>query len=359
MIHEHEATELASAAIDFGLTPDVQRELDRELAECPICAERAAAYREQIRFMQRLPVLDASDATRRRVTAAALSGRTSSRSPLFLALAAALLVGLLLATTFAVGAWLNDRRPLGLTVDDPVATPGPSAVAVATASPHPSQANAIFPDPLPTDAIVEVVSDNLRVRSEPRIASDSFRFEPLLRTGDRLFVIEGPVVASAYDWYRVAPVGTDPSRPWTELPSGWVARGDHDGTPWIEEVEARCPVPSPQIGALNRTHPLERLACFGADSLTFSAVVSGTEDRRIATEASPKSPDPAIPGMEVVVRPGADVAAAGFDAGHAAILSGSFDRSDPAWCREPVDDVVARLACRTTFVVTSIVADSN
>ena len=66
------------------------------LRECPVCAERAASYHEQIRLMRRLPVLDASDATRRRVTAAAMSGRAETRSPMFILLAAALLVGLLL-----------------------------------------------------------------------------------------------------------------------------------------------------------------------------------------------------------------------------------------------------------------------
>ena len=68
MIHEHEATQLASAEIDFPLAPDEARELQHELAECPICAERAAAYHEQLRMVARLPRLDASDAVRRRVT---------------------------------------------------------------------------------------------------------------------------------------------------------------------------------------------------------------------------------------------------------------------------------------------------
>src|SRR4029450_5016779 len=104
MIHEHEALEIASAGMDFGLTPEVERELALTYRECPVCAERAASYHEQIRLMRRLPVLDASEATRQRITEAALSGRRDTRSPLVLALAAALLLGLLLRVARAAAA---------------------------------------------------------------------------------------------------------------------------------------------------------------------------------------------------------------------------------------------------------------
>ena len=74
------------------------------------------------------------------------------------------------------------------------------------------------------------VSDRLRVRSQPRVSDDSARYEPLLPTGTELLVVEGPVQASGYDWYRVAPVSLTLSGGVTE---GWVAAADHDGTPWI------------------------------------------------------------------------------------------------------------------------------
>jgi serpin B len=78
------------------------------------------------------------------------------------------------------------------------------------------------------------VSDRLRVRSQPRVADDSVKYEPVLPTGTELLVIEGPVRDSGYDWYRVAPVSLTLSAGATD---GWVAAGDHDGTPWIALAE--------------------------------------------------------------------------------------------------------------------------
>ncbi len=43
-------------------------------------------------------------------------------------------------------------------------------------------------------------------------------------------VVDGPVQASGYDWYRVAPVSLTLSG---GAADGWVAAADHDGTPWI------------------------------------------------------------------------------------------------------------------------------
>ena len=74
----------------------------------------------------------------------------------------------------------------------------------------------------------------LRVRSQPRVSDDSKKFEPLLPLGTELEVVGGPVTGSGYVWYEVAPVsfaltgGAD---------RGWVAMGDHDGTPWIAVAE--------------------------------------------------------------------------------------------------------------------------
>ena len=50
------------------------------------------------------------------------------------------------------------------------------------------------------------VSDDLRVRSEPRVADDSIKYEPLLPLGTELTVLDGPVSGSGYTWYKVAPV---------------------------------------------------------------------------------------------------------------------------------------------------------
>ncbi len=74
------------------------------------------------------------------------------------------------------------------------------------------------------------VADRLRVRSEPRVSDDSIMYDPVLPLGTELFVLDGPVSASGYTWYMVAPVS------FAELDgpgSGWVASADKNGEPWI------------------------------------------------------------------------------------------------------------------------------
>ena len=79
------------------------------------------------------------------------------------------------------------------------------------------------------------VSDDLRVRSEPRVADDSIKYEPLLPLGTELTVLDGPVSGSGYTWYEVAPV----SFTGLEGPGqGWVAMAAKDGEPWIALADA-------------------------------------------------------------------------------------------------------------------------
>ncbi|MFL5769198.1 MAG: hypothetical protein ACJ765_03895 [Chloroflexota bacterium] len=357
MIHEHEALELASGAIDFGLSPELERELAETYRDCPICAERAASYHEQIRLMRRLPVLDASAHTRQRVTAAALSGRGDTRSPLVLALAAALLVGLLLAAAAAAGALLNRQPRLLVDVTSPAAPSGSIVVAEASSEPVASSdlSGGGFADDLPADSIVEVVSSNLRVRSEPRVADDSIMYEPLLQVGDRLFVVEGPVRASDYDWYRVEPVNTDPTRPFDRLPSGWVSRGDHDESPWIAPAADKCPSEPLEIVTLNTMHPLERLACFRRSRLKVLAVIKrGDQSGWIADARNSGNIDAPVENLDVVVEPGPGLErSSSLPDGRAALLEGTFD--DRA-CGGVADER-ERLDCRSRFIVTRATVD--
>jgi serpin B len=113
------------------------------------------------------------------------------------------------------------------------ATPTPTAVPPATESP--TAAPSPGPGALIPGSLAVTVSDRLRVRSQPRVSDDSARYEPLLPTGTELSIIEGPVQASGYAWYRVAPVSLTLSGGATD---GWVAAADHDGTPWIAASEA-------------------------------------------------------------------------------------------------------------------------
>jgi hypothetical protein len=362
VIHEHEQLEIASAAMDFPLSPDVERELELELAECPICAERAAAYKAQMRLLARLPVVNASDATRRRVMSAAMTGRTDARSPMVLALAAALLLAAALAATAVVGAFLQDRQPTELGVVDASSSPAPASVDPAGATPPPSPeptpistSVVVIGAEIPTGQVLDVVTTNLRVRSEPRVADDSALLEPFLQPGDRVVVLDGPVIASDYAWYRVVPIASGSAdRTADDLPLGWVASADHDATPWVAAAEPDCPTGVVDIGALVEMHRYERLACFRDEGLTFLALLDGDPDTGwwaldqliAAARTNPVDVAPVVDapfGLTDIPR------------GHAVVLSGAFDRPADFDCQPvPIDDpVIADLNCRSTFVLTS------
>ena len=79
------------------------------------------------------------------------------------------------------------------------------------------------------------VSDHVRVRSLPRVADESKKYNPLLPLGTELLVLEGPVLDSGYTWYRVSPTSFTLDG---GVADGWVAVSDHDGTPWVALAEA-------------------------------------------------------------------------------------------------------------------------
>jgi hypothetical protein len=396
VIHDHEALLLASAALDFELEPAAAAELQLALAECPVCAERAAAYKEQNRLLARLPVIDVSESTRRRVTAAAVRGRSDTRQPLLL-LAAALLIGLILSVAAIAGGLLKDSRPTDLGLGDetpPPASTSPAPVAAqGSRSPVDPGAGGGSSAPFSPDAIVEVVSGNLRVRSEPRVTTDSKMLEPLLQPGDRLFVIEGPVTANDYDWYHVIPIGANPDRSEFALPSGWVARGDHDGSPWVAASAPRCPAAPVEIAALRVMHPLEAVACFGDQKLSLRAVVQGFGPVTSCDDSSgfdtpcPSGPEwlAGVAGWSAVVGddfdgvdvpsfahrltidPSGTVRPADLPDGRVVVLEGAFDNARATDCRAgeatanqvATTDAEAVLHCRSWFVVSRAVLEPH
>jgi serpin B len=127
------------------------------------------------------------------------------------------------------------------------ATPGPSSTPASfgasampsptSASPASSQAVApsVAPEGLAPGALAITVSDRVRVRSLPRVADESEKHTPLLPLGTELLVLEGPVIDSGYTWYRVAPTSLTLDG---GVADGWVAAGDHDGTPWVALADA-------------------------------------------------------------------------------------------------------------------------
>src|SRR4030095_16691388 len=82
------------------------------------------------------------------------------------------------------------------------------------------------------DTFARVAPDDLRVRTKPGVGADSIKLEPLLWKDALVFVIDGPVAASGYDWYLVKPMGEADVQHHPDPPQdGWVARGGRAGEP--------------------------------------------------------------------------------------------------------------------------------
>jgi len=114
----------------------------------------------------------------------------------------------------------------------PPASPPATPVTSATPAPTPT-AKPVALDPF-VGTVVVTVSDNLVVRSEPRVSDDSVMYKPWLPTGTELKVLDGPVIGSGFTWYEVEPVS------FTGLDGpghGWVAMAGKDGEPWIALAE--------------------------------------------------------------------------------------------------------------------------
>ncbi len=133
----------------------------------------------------------------------------------------------------------------------PGPTPSPTSTSsaaptAATSSAQPSAPTAELPAATPTAPVAGLapgtlavtVTDDLRVRSAPRVADDSIRHAPLLPNGTEVVVTAGPVVANDYTWYRVAPLGFELD---DGVDQGWVAVADHDGTPWVAPADDPTP----------------------------------------------------------------------------------------------------------------------
>ncbi len=392
MSHDHEAVQLAIAALDFDLAPDERARLDDGLLACSECADIAAGHADLARLLQRLPVRDASPYVRERVLRSALVPPHPRQWPVLLAAAA--LLTLLFGVAAAAGAF-RESPPVPPAIALPSA-PAPalgdvdatSPTAPDDGSPRPGDGPGgpvFLGTPLMTDMIATVVSPRLRVRSEPRVAADSIKFEPLLDVGDRLLILAGPVLANDYAWYQVS--AWRPGQPGRSWPVGWVARGDHDGTPWLRPTADTCPGLPITMTTVVALVPEERVACFGDRPLTLRAVVSGGAD------AGPCLPEPMVAcvdgpvwlagdggwsadddvsrdtpstaGPRLGVEPGGPVPAGAMPASGMVDLDGSFDHPGADACRpgpagpgaRPLDAAHARLTCRARFVVTAVRTD--
>jgi hypothetical protein len=132
-------------------------------------------------------------------------------------------------------------------------SPAPTPTAPrASLTPEPESAtpeSTSGPGPRPgfqAGGCVLTVSDDVRVRSNPGVGSDSRRYGPLLPEDTYLCITAGPIAASGYWWYEVE---LEAGQLDGGITRGWVAAGDHDGSPWIAHVPDTGPgiMPVPEL----------------------------------------------------------------------------------------------------------------
>ena len=190
---------------------------------------------------------------------------------------------------------------------------------------------------------------------------------------------DGPVVASGYEWYLIRPLAGD-------LPSGWVAAADHDGTAWINEAAIECPE-TPDLTQLVGLGRYVALACYGSRDFRFTGVLTRPvaicdvwwdtkptwlDDCFAGHELAANSSDgdTALDGTPVLdlrlppaVERAAHIPQMPYDMRLRSTVVGHFDDAAAGSCRLPTeeaaDDSAPPLAvlvvdCRANFVVSSI-----
>jgi hypothetical protein len=247
-------------------------------------------------------------------------------------------------------------------------TESPVPVVEATAVPKSTSASSPTPRDIRRDATAITVVDDVRIRSKPRISDDSFKHEPLLPRGTPLYVLDGPVSASGYAWYEVAPLAS------RSLPRGWVASASRDGEPWLAARDFACPSIPTKLSALAALPTGAGLACFPRVPITVRARLIGCNCDMDGAWYTPHWFFLGSGGPKLLVEP--DVTRPPDDTGNWFILSldpagehpdvlpvdqvvevtGIFDHPAAAKCTmtEMDGEPVATQDCRLVFAVTKL-----
>jgi LysM repeat protein len=273
----------------------------------------------------------------------------------------------------SVGDGIVIPTPPAGSIETPTPDVTPEPTPAATPEPTPIPPIADHPGPLRVDGFADVLVTDLAIRSRPA-ATDS-KVLGRLTTGDRVFILKGPVEGSGFAWYRVlsSPESlTSFSWNW-QVKRGWVATASLEGEPWLAGRELDCPRQPLDEAVPVQMSALEHLSCFGSQTISLTAQRNSYDDlwgqMMRGTPAWLNDPFLQIEYMtpfanQLVVRyaPGVDA-----PTGDWARLTGHFDDPASATCRGSYDDpetgerreipVEAQvLGCRLRFVVTEWVA---
>ena len=248
----------------------------------------------------------------------------------------------------------------------PPISPSPAAIATAQPAASPTPGSGL----VGTTAVTAV--DGVLVRSQPRVSVDSFTEEPPLPRGTALYVLDGPVTASGFDWYEVAQLSS------RTLPSGWVASPSRDGEPVIVAGAFDCPPMPTDFRSLAALPVGVGLACFPKVPITVQARLISCACEIDGAWYTPSwfrlNDDPELlvePGVTRVPPDmadwfGLDLDPAGqhpdvLPVGDVVEVTGMFDHPAAATCmRTEMDGApVPSQGCRLEFAVTRLVASRS
>jgi hypothetical protein len=222
-------------------------------------------------------------------------------------------------TGLGVGVLLGGRGSTALAPSDeptpsPTQTAEPTQTAVVTpepssptpeASPSATVAAASTPEPtpslvatshLPVESFAEVVADRLVMRVAPGLASDVLQYGqggdhppgtvfPTATIGRDtewrlVYLLDGPVAADGYDWYRVAATRLGDSYP--EY-GGWIAAGDAQD-PWLVQTDVPCPAAPVQLADVTLTAMprMTAIYCLGRQELILRGYYTEDPEAHLA-----------------------------------------------------------------------------
>jgi hypothetical protein len=250
------------------------------------------------------------------------------------------------------------------------------SAATETGSPSPMESLAPTRAPSPPASapdgradVAEVVTTDLVMRSEPGVGPDSQIYDPPLSAPVLLYILDGPVVADGYEWFRVVPFDdphTDIGRGGPGL--GWVAAGGKDGEAWIAPWTGACPAETAED--IMWRSQFVALACFGDREPTLEGTLDCLDSSTSDAPAEFKVlcflvPFGAPPGR--LLRGFAfypESATPEGEQGVAVRVTGHYDDPAALTCAEHTDVGLERpaelevLVCRGKFVATGIAPTS-
>jgi hypothetical protein len=132
---------------------------------------------------------------------------------------------------------------------------------------------------LEVGSVVVPVVEGVTLREDPGTGGARIG---ILSAGSQNIVVEGPVEADGFAWYRMAAVGLPPASgcitPVVTNPLscpvwyGWAAAGNPaDGSAWFVATAFDCPDPDTQTNAFLSLPYRMPLVCYGSDEITFTA----------------------------------------------------------------------------------------